>query len=57
MRKKNWVVWNKETRSLEHMGTEEDMRTTARVLNENHQTDAHVAREYIPAEEYNGEFG
>lgn len=47
---KDWVVWNKEAKSLEGIGTEDQMRDKARKMNGWYQTDAYVAKEFNYAE-------
>lgn len=50
MANRNWIVWNKESKSIEDIGTEIQMRDKARKMNGWYQTDAYVAKEYIYAE-------
>lgn len=43
---RDWIVWNKEVKSIISIGNQSEMESLAKVLNETHQTDANEAKEY-----------
>ena len=51
MKINDWVIWNKEAKSIVAIGNENDMRDRARTLNEVHQTDANVVQHYVSRED------
>jgi hypothetical protein len=44
----DWIVWNRETLSITDFGRGFDMCQVAETLNRIYQTDAYVAKQYIP---------
>lgn len=43
----DWIVWNSESRSILHVGTQSQMEEKATHLNTVYQTDAYVAKQFI----------